>query len=389
MNWTHRLHQSKTFRTALGAWGPAVRTLDPQIRRRLRTDRAQSRTAARIYRFGDAERVRRPDQATLPSNWPRSSGYSLPQPFVMVHRDVWLVGEHATPVTSTGEILLGPYRNLPWSYAAEPHPDVDDFIRRGDYGSQAEQAHDGPVFSTVGRFDRNYFHWLTETCAQLEALEALRSVSSLEPELLTRASPLPFQQQSLNLFAPSARTFAWNPADGPLRVTELIVPWQPGVPSGCSPRSLRWLQRAADSEISSTRRTRRLHIQRSVQGWRSIANHADLNAALDKFGFESIDPASLTLRQQIRLFSEANWILGQHGAGLTNMIWADRPQVIEIKGTYGAAEFVNLCACVGAMHHGVAASEQVEDSLYVHPKAAVDILTRLSTAERRQNQRGD
>jgi capsular polysaccharide biosynthesis protein len=42
---------------------------------------------------------------------------------------------------------------------------------------------------------------------------------------------------------------------------------------------------------------------------------------LQKYSFECIDADRLTIEQQIRIFSEAAFVVGIHGAGLTNMIF--------------------------------------------------------------------
>lgn len=64
---------------------------------------------------------------------------------------------------------------------------------------------------------------------------------------------------------------------------------------------------------------RRLYITRSRTRLRYIENGSELEDVLKKHKFEIIDPDTLTMEDQIKIFSEAAVIVGIHGAGLTNI----------------------------------------------------------------------
>lgn len=68
--------------------------------------------------------------------------------------------------------------------------------------------------------------------------------------------------------------------------------------------------------------TRMLYVSRHDAKSRRVRNEEELFAALDKWGFERIMPGQLSFTEQARLFSEARLIVGAHGAGLTNMLFA-------------------------------------------------------------------
>lgn len=66
-------------------------------------------------------------------------------------------------------------------------------------------------------------------------------------------------------------------------------------------------------------------IQRKIfsirKGYRSIKN---LDQTMDlclKYGFEIVDNSGLSLTEQVRLYSETRYLIGLHGAALTNMIF--------------------------------------------------------------------
>ena len=66
---------------------------------------------------------------------------------------------------------------------------------------------------------------------------------------------------------------------------------------------------------------RRLFITRSPKRLRFIENNDEIAAICQKLGFEAIDFDKLTLQQQIWAISQARYVVGIHGAGLTNMLF--------------------------------------------------------------------
>ena len=46
--------------------------------------------------------------------------------------------------------------------------------------------------------------------------------------------------------------------------------------------------------------------------------------------------------EQVKLFAQAKAIVAPHGAGLTNLIFAENPIILELFGAYVGREFANL-----------------------------------------------
>lgn len=91
------------------------------------------------------------------------------------------------------------------------------------------------------------------------------------------------------------------------------------------------------SELNiSPKGNRKIYITRPSSSLRFISNETELTLILLENGFEIIDPSELNFEQQISVFSQADWIIGVHGAGLSNMIFrAGAPlNVIEIFSPY-------------------------------------------------------
>ncbi|NVO85929.1 glycosyltransferase family 61 protein [Hymenobacter terrestris] len=66
---------------------------------------------------------------------------------------------------------------------------------------------------------------------------------------------------------------------------------------------------------------RRIFITRSPKRLRYIENNAEVEAVCREFGFETVDFDLLSLPEQIRVMGQARYVVGIHGAGLTNMLF--------------------------------------------------------------------
>ncbi|HSI90640.1 MAG TPA: glycosyltransferase family 61 protein [Adhaeribacter sp.] len=75
---------------------------------------------------------------------------------------------------------------------------------------------------------------------------------------------------------------------------------------------------------------KRIYISRSKATKRRIKNEAELLPVLEKYGFEIVFPEYLTYRDQVQLFSDSRYIIGAHGAGLTNTFFAQKASVLEL-----------------------------------------------------------
>lgn len=54
---------------------------------------------------------------------------------------------------------------------------------------------------------------------------------------------------------------------------------------------------------------------------RKVRNEADLRRMLAQRGFECVYPEEMDFAAQVRLFSRAKLVIGQHGAGLSNLLF--------------------------------------------------------------------
>jgi len=92
---------------------------------------------------------------------------------------------------------------------------------------------------------------------------------------------------------------------------------------------------------------KRLYITRRKARWRKVTNEKKLDLFLQSHGFQSVALEDYGLAEQIRMFHEAEYIVGPHGAGLTNLVFC-KPgtRVLEISSPRRPGRmFHNISSC--------------------------------------------
>ena len=264
----------------------------------------------------------------------------------------WLVGPDGAVVTDRGRLLTTAYGDDLRIMGLDDASPLAAFVGGDGWRGPAAAAAraDVPVAATlIGRLDTNYYHWLTDLLPALRWLDASQERSLADVAVAVRRAGPAFQAETLRLLGVGASRILEVDGAAPLRFDRLVVP----LPSsnGVAPADddIRWVRdglRAGAASASGAAGAgragagpRRLYIRRRAGAWRSILNETDVHAELVRHGFEALDAEDLTVAEQVARFGEAEAIVGLHGAGMTNMIFAHRPlAVTELFGTY-----INRC----------------------------------------------
>ncbi len=356
------LYRYAIVRELLHRFGPAVWRLPRELRERMVPERRwASVSGALIHRFGQAEAVdpSPPLFAQGGLNLGQrmaAATYSLPRASVLRLPAAWLVGKHAMPVTPEGRLLLSPFRDAPRILGLEPHGDILAFLRSGKFREKPEPGF-REAFPLVSRLDPNYFHWMVESCGQLQGLDAYSTARGAKPRILIRAGGNPYIRQSLELLGYGPQIIEWPQSSPPVFVEGLILASLPGNRVACSPESLRWLRQkfltAAGVGAAAITPTRKIYIRRRPGGWRAVSNDGEVAKCLETEGFETTRPEGLALAEQIRLFAQAKVIVGMHGAGLANLLFAPHAAILELTGDYGGGEYLSMACGLGNSYASV------------------------------------
>jgi capsular polysaccharide biosynthesis protein len=99
----------------------------------------------------------------------------------------------------------------------------------------------------------------------------------------------------------------------------------------CAGWAIDYLRKTFGVGERSARHDRKLLISRADAKGRSVHNWEEVLPVFRSHGFEVVELSGLSTEDQIELFSDASQVVGVHGAGLTNILFAPRDcAVLEI-----------------------------------------------------------
>lgn len=240
----------------------------------------------------------------------------------------------------------------------------------------------GITASCVDHWASNFYHWVAHTVPTLHVLSQTdRPIRLVLPEYMH-----PWQFETLKLFGlngdahirlQQGRQYAFQALD----YIAFVNGSADFAVSDLSRAAYARLRQAAGATTPSA--GRRLYIERGSSANRHVPNEAELAAGLEKLGFERVHPETLSLSEQIRLFSDAGMVMGMLGAGMANIAWCQPGTLVyELVPSH----HINPCFVAMATQGGLkywadvfetgAARENHTDDAAI-PLSAADILDRV------------
>lgn len=185
---------------------------------------------------------------------------------------------------------------------------------------------------------KNYFHWVIQTLPRLRYLQQYEQETGEEVNLVVPTNYPPWLHEALSLLdVPDGRIIQ---SDVPIfRVNKLIIPPFLGLDtdySGLEKQDIEWLRQKLIPRNQTTDAIdipSRVFISREGAVERQIANRGELFDVLSQYGFTKYRLEERSLKDNIRLFNEADIVIGTHGAGLTDIVFCDECIVVELFGS--------------------------------------------------------
>lgn len=185
------------------------------------------------------------------------------------------------------------------------------------------QVMPGIYVSLLSCFPLNFAHWLMDCLPKLALLDVISDVSKTDLKFIIPEKPPKYILESLQLLGIQENQIIHLPEKG-IKVEKLFlchVAQNPGRPNKQSLLKIRkQLLASCIKDNSSYSGSRRIYISRS-QSSRKIVNEDELLQILTDYGFEILYCEQMTLVEQIQVFSNAEVIIGPHGAGIYNQIF--------------------------------------------------------------------
>ncbi len=186
------------------------------------------------------------------------------------------------------------------------------------------------LFAT-DEYSNGFFHWICDVLPRIEALNA-----AVAPELVTRTlvvpsmADFPYVLPSLSLFKIGELKILRRRECAVCR--DLLV--LPAVaPTGnYRPTLMRSLRERFTASFGKTGGSRKIFVSRAAAPKRKIINEQEILPVLRRHDVESVVLERLSFPEQVRLLSSTSILVGNHGAGLTNMAWmAPGSRVLELR----------------------------------------------------------
>lgn len=198
----------------------------------------------------------------------------------------------------------------------------------------------------------NYYHFMIDLAPRLMLLEQ----AGLETTEVTVVAPMPAKSYQREVFDSLGISAMWFNADQPFHIqaTELLVVAQRRSMHFVSNVSLRNLRSLIPGQASQYGccGPEKIFITRGDGAARRFVNECQLAEMLRSVGYVSVRLEEFSLKEQAALFFAAKVVVGQHGAGLTNIAFC-RPDatVVELYGdTWHADCFTAISAVTGCRH---------------------------------------
>ncbi|MDZ7731074.1 MAG: glycosyltransferase family 61 protein [Natrialbaceae archaeon] len=211
---------------------------------------------------------------------------------------------------------------------------------RGDTGSLETVA---PL---VPRYP-NYYHWIVETVPKVRYLRAFEEKTGERVTVLVPSNAPPFVTETLDLLGwPRSRIRVATKSA--YDVSRLVVPSFPERRAG----DFEWLRHEILERAPETipESGDNVYVSRATAVERRVVNEDEVMDVLSRFGFSCYRLEERSLEDNARLFADADAVVGPHGAGLTDIVFADDCTLVELFGDKVKQPYRKLAATVGVQY---------------------------------------
>jgi len=219
---------------------------------------------------------------------------------------------------------------------------------------------DGPLMLVGGT--GAYYNDLVEFAGALAVAETLGQGSDLR--ILVNDDLAPHQHELFELLGiTSDRLVRWQ-VSRPVLVDTLWMPTR--LIAGqewCEPLLARWYRSRMAGLMASGPGQRRIYLASGPHG-PPLQNEDAVTAVLHRLGFERVLLDDLTLRDAIRLFSEAAHVVGAPGPALANLLFAHHGTAVTILAAdrQPTATYEKLAGACGHVHQTVRCLRSMRDA---------------------------
>jgi capsular polysaccharide biosynthesis protein len=240
-------------------------------------------------------------------------------------------------------LLFAGTRILPESFAFPYHLDEWRFssvlkFLATNYGLRRRRKVEREALWITDYWSTGYFHWVADVLTRLFVMrDRLRDLLLVLPGKYEQRDVV---KSCLKAFGVGEVDFVG--ADEVVEFRSLVMPSHTAPSGHFKDEAIRGVRDVLLSAYGDAGgKDERLYISRRGAGRRRIVNEDEVTSVLGKFGFETICAEDLSFEQQVAICSRARYIVSNHGAGLTNVLFMQEGgSVLELRHE---ADCVNNC----------------------------------------------
>lgn len=263
------------------------------------------------------------------------NSFDFPEvPFYYEIPNAILIGPEAVGLTDNGSVILDTVLNK------------KDLILKcsprkiNNHAKLTVEVNYGTVISLVNIYNNgfyaNFYHWIVDCLFLLKAAEIYERKERKRPKILINKNPRQWQLETLELLGFGYEDLIFWINDK-AKVDILIVPSiyrKETEKFAIFPTDiLIWFQKKILSKIEhDDKGCKNIYISRKKCKYRNVINKKEFENLLNKHKFKKVVLEDLCVLEQIKLFIQAENIMGVHGAGLANIMYCTNKNIIELIG---------------------------------------------------------
>lgn len=299
-----------------------------------------------------------------------------------------------TAVIVDNKIINGPS----FQYRPVKNANIEDNIVFKKGTPRIKKNINGSVLSllTGGAGNSNYWHWMFDVLPRIELANKILDYQKID-NFLVPSVEKKFQFESLDLLDIDREKILPSNKFRHIEATSLLAVDHPYVLNN-NPSTeiqqipkwiIQWLRRKflAKNTFSKSSTYKKIYIERNNLNdnrftRRKIINENEVKSVLLKNGFRSIKPEGLSFSEQINVFSNAEFIIGLHGAAFANIVFSRKNiKILEIQSTGTADVIKNLAISNDLSYDRMTIKPDSEDSNNQdgHMLVSTDILKKKIT----------
>jgi hypothetical protein len=303
--------------------------------------------------------------------------FKLDRGFVCELQECHLVGENAVGLFNGEKIITESSGERLNDFFLGSQSNIVKHIIKSKFGKPPQDTGEN-VFPLISP-DPSYYHWMLEYLPKLRLLERYQNRTGKSPTILIESDARDFVKETLESagYGPD-RYHEWdNKNTYPSRL--VVSSHRPHIFCYEDPKrtnyelsktDISWLRdriRSNTDDIEpNVNPSKRIYISRqNASRGRKILNYGKLLEMLQQYGFESYALENYSFVEQVKIFKEANTIIGPHGAGLLNMIFSDNANIVELFPNSVIKPHFYILANVLGFDHTAIISESENDDLVV------------------------